>query len=80
VVWSAAERRKLESRQTDFGRWLWRIDSVERCVRNVVVKGETVRSSFADREAKARAVYVNRVLDGGFSGMSGSWSGFSNQA
>jgi hypothetical protein len=46
----------------DFGRWLWR---VVRSVRNVVVKGETGWSSFGERDAKVRAVYINRVLEEG---------------
>lgn len=61
VGWTAAERRKVENLQMDFGRWLWRAG---RWVRNVVIHGETGWSTFWEREAKVRATFINRVLDG----------------
>ena len=61
VGWSAQERSKAEVLQTKFGRWLW---GVETSVRNVAVHGETAWSTFWEREAKVRAEFVARIMEG----------------
>ena len=44
-----------------FGRWLW---GLEKSVLNGVIHGETGWSTFWEREAKDRASFVSRVMEG----------------
>ncbi|ELT95071.1 hypothetical protein CAPTEDRAFT_210948 [Capitella teleta] len=62
IVWKRTEVKSLEVMQSEFGRWLWRVD---RSVRNSVVQGEFGWSTFEKREVKAKIAFVKKILWGG---------------
>ncbi|ELU12026.1 hypothetical protein CAPTEDRAFT_188109 [Capitella teleta] len=62
IVWKRAEAKSLEVMQSEFGRWLWRVDM---SVRNAAVQGESGWSTFEEREVKAKMAFVRKILWGG---------------
>ncbi|ELT96583.1 hypothetical protein CAPTEDRAFT_219860 [Capitella teleta] len=65
MVWKRTEAKTLEVIQREFGRWLWRVDRLDRSAWNAVVQGESGCSTFEEREVKAKMAFVRRILWGG---------------
>ncbi|ELT94825.1 hypothetical protein CAPTEDRAFT_210721 [Capitella teleta] len=60
LVWNENVRKNVERMQNEYGRWMWRL---EKTVRNAAVHGESGRSSFWEREVKAKVAFVVRMLE-----------------
>ena len=58
LVWSQTECIDLEVKHNEMGRWLWDVVNVK----NELVRGETVSSTFEDRGAKAMASWLLRIV------------------
>ena len=62
LVWSYNECNDLEVKQNEMGEWLWDVVNLK----NEFIRGETVWSSFEEREREAKAVvsWLLRVVFG----------------
>ena len=58
LVWYQHECDDLEIRQNGMGRWLWDVGNV----RNELIREETGRGTFEDREAKAMMKWMLKVV------------------
>ena len=58
LVWFQNECNDLEVKQNEMGRWLWEVLNVK----NELIRGETGWSIFEEREAKAMASWLLRIV------------------